>query len=319
MRQAVASLGPKGLRRIDFLQGTIPMHTHGHWEPGSFQPHGITLRYVRGPRAGRPLALLHGVLRAWNAFLPLMSPLAARYELWALDQRGHGDSDRATTGYRVDDYVNDATAWLRQVIRQPVVLYGHSLGAMVAAGVAAAAPDLVQGAILEDPPFQTLGRRMAHSGWQDYFRALAELAGSQDSLARVASRLGEVRLANPHTGVTVRLADVRDAVALRFFAASLRRVDPRVLDSVVDGRWLEGYDDEQVFASIRCPVLLLQADLAAGGMLADEDVQRVGARAENCLHMRMANTGHMMHWQRTQEIANLVFGFMESLGQDDPS
>ena len=34
-------------------------------------------------------------------------------------------------------------------------------------------------------------------------------------------------------------------------------------------RWLEGYDQQRVFQSIRCPVLLLQADAAAGGMLAD--------------------------------------------------
>jgi hypothetical protein len=60
-------------------------------------------------------------------------------------------------------------------------------------------------------------------------------------------------------------------------------------------------------------VLLLQADAGAGGMLADADVDSARTHIRSCNHVRMAGVGHGIHWQRTQEVINLVFSFIESL------
>ncbi len=282
------------------------------WKHAEFRHDDRRLHYVSTAHSGAPLAFLHGVLRGWNSFLPL-APLTSRYELWALDQRGHGASDRAAPDYHVVDYVRDAVAWIRDCVAGPVVLYGHSLGAMVVAAVAAELPERVRGAILEDPPFQTLGSQFAGSVWQDYFRALAPLAGANVSQDILVDQLRGVPMREPTSGRVYRLGDVRDAAALRFFASSLRQVDASVLDLLVAGRWLEGYDQRSVFESIGCPVLLLQADAAAGGMLSDADVQMAQTHMRSCIHVRMAGVGHGMHWQRTQDIINLVYSFIESL------
>src|SRR5688572_4782194 len=103
----------------------------------------VRLHVAAGPRHGPPLLMLHGVLRAWTDFAP-------RWQLFALDHRGHGESARAER-YLVVDYAADAVALVRD--RLPgVVLYGHSLGALAAVAVAAELPDLVRAVILEDPP-----------------------------------------------------------------------------------------------------------------------------------------------------------------------
>jgi pimeloyl-ACP methyl ester carboxylesterase len=282
------------------------------WKDAEFRHESRRYHYLRSPAGGPPMALFHGVLRAANSFLPL-SPLAARYELLALDQRGHGTSDRTAPDYHVVNYVRDAVSWVRECTKGPVVVYGHSLGAMVAAAVAAELPDRVRGAILEDPPFQTLGSPIAGSAWQDYFRALAAIAGSSATIETLAEQLRGVPMRDPTTGRAYRMGDVRDAAALRFFASSLRQVDASILDLMLAGRWLEGYDQKQVFQSIRCPVLLLQADAAAGGMLGDADVQMALTHIKRCNHIRLAGVGHGMHWQRTQDIINLVYSFVESL------
>ncbi|HEX4148508.1 MAG TPA: alpha/beta hydrolase [Pirellulales bacterium] len=282
------------------------------WTDNEFRYENRRLHYIRTAAGASPLALLHGVLRSANSFLPL-GPLATRYELLALDQRGHGTSDRAAPNYRVADYVRDAVAWVRECVRRPVVVYGHSLGAMVAAAVAAELPDRVRGAILEDPPFQTLGSRIAGSAWQDYFRALAEIAGSSAPIETLVDQLRGVPMRDATTGSVYRLGDLRDAAALRFFASSLRQVDASILDLMLAGRWLEGYDQQRVFQSIRCPVLLVQADAAAGGMLDDADVQLAQSLMKSCHHVRMAGVGHGIHWQRTQDMINLVYSFVESL------
>ncbi len=264
--------------------------------------------------AGTPqLAFFHGVLRSADVFAPLTSHLGARYDLRLLDHRGHGASDPAER-YLVVDFVADAVAWLRDCVRTPVVLYGHSLGAMVAAGAAAECPDLVRGCILEDPPFRTLGPRIGDTGFWSYFSQVAELLKVPRSTTELARALAEIRMAAPHGGPAVRLGDVRDGASLRFLASSLNQLDPRVLEPLVARRWMEGYDEAAVFSRIRCPVLLLQADAALGGMLVDEDVAEFRRHVKETIHIRLPGVGHMMHWQRTQEIANLAFAFVESLG-----
>jgi pimeloyl-ACP methyl ester carboxylesterase len=125
-------------------------------------------------------------------------------------------------------------------------------------------------------------------------------------------RLASVTTHNPETGGTIPLGEVRDGVALRFFASTLGRVDPRVLDPIVAGNWLDGYDIDEVLSGIRCPVLLLQGEPTAGGLLTDADVARVRNAVSDVSHVKLA-AGHMIHWQRTQETATLTLGFVESL------
>ncbi|MCE9606562.1 MAG: alpha/beta hydrolase [Planctomycetia bacterium] len=304
------------------------------WTTERFTNDGRRLSFFHSAEAnvesGKPLprtavAMLHGVLRSWNVFLPLTAHLSTRYDLWSLDQRGHGASDRAER-YLVVDYVADAVAWLRGTFgRQgrvrPIVLYGHSLGAMVAAGVAAACPELVRGVVLEDPPFRTLGPHIGATNFHSYFEQIALLVRDRQAsstVAGLARRLAEITFVDPQSGRAQRLGDVRDAASLRFSAAALMHVDPHVLDPLVAGDWLDGYDEDAVFDGLKCPVLLLQADAALGGMLVDADVERLRARAADVTHLRMPGVGHMMHWQRTQEIANYTFSFIESLDGTTP-
>lgn len=292
-------------------------------ENHEFACSGRTLAYRRGGAAAPTdvdqnaaatprIAFFHGVLRSADVFAPLIAQLGSRYDLRLLDHRGHGASDPAER-YLVVDFTADAAAWLRDCVRSPVILYGHSLGAMVAAGAAAACPELVRGCILEDPPFRTLGPRIGDTGFLSYFSQVAELLREPRSTTELARALAEIRMADPKGGPTVRLGDARDGASLRFLASSLNQLDPRVLEPLVAGRWMEGYDEAAVFSGIRCPVLLLQADTAMGGMLVDEDVAEFRRRVPETIHIRLPGVGHMMHWQRTQEIANLTFAFVESL------
>ncbi|MGC3969526.1 MAG: alpha/beta hydrolase [Pirellulales bacterium] len=293
---------------------------HDRPAPHTFAVSGRKTAYQRrrpsadaGETEPAAIAFFHGVLRSGDIFAPLLAPLGSRYDLWLPDHRGHGRSDRADR-YLVVDYAADAVAWLRQAVARPVVIYGHSLGAMVAAAVAAECPDLVRGCILEDPPFRTLGPHIGATNFQSYFAQIAELLKRPHTPPELAAGLAEIRIADPRVGSTIRLGDTRDPVSLRYQAAGLEKVDPRVLEPLIGGQWMQGYDEPGIFARIRCPALLLQADASLGGMLVDEDVAEFRKHVADVSHVRMPGVGHMMHWQRTQDVANLVFGFVESLG-----
>lgn len=67
-------------------------------------------------------------------------------------------ADIVVSGYRRSDYAQDVEALVRQQIREPAILFGHSLGAVVALWVAAYAPELVRGLVLEDPPLYVVQR-----------------------------------------------------------------------------------------------------------------------------------------------------------------
>lgn len=273
----------------------------------------VKLNVARGPQNGPPLLLLHGVTRRWQSFVPILPALAPRWTISALDFRGHGQSDRADEDqYFVPNYIDDAAALVKAQAAEPVVIYGHSLGSMVAAGVAARLPDRVRAVILEDPPFTTMGGRIRETSLHSWFGALAQFCGSKQSVAEIVRELSEVRTVAPGAP-PVRVGDVRDPASLRFTARSLKDLDPRVLEPIVSTRWLEGYNYAEVLPEVRCPVLLLQADPAAGGMLIDDEASRASQMIADCTRIRFPGTGHLIHWLDTETLLRMVLSFLESL------
>lgn len=279
----------------------------------TFSTDGRSLNYMTCPQHGAPLMLLHGVTRRWQTFMPLLPSLAQRWHVHALDFRGHGKSDRAGNRYLVADYVRDAVGLLQTQICDRAVIYGHSLGSMVAAAVAAQVPHLVRAVIMEDPPFDTMGVRITQTVLHSFFVGLQSLSGSNRSVQDVARDLAEIQLWDPVHERSIRLGDVRDPTSLRFTAACLAQLDPQVLSSIVAGNWLDGFDSEAVLAAVRCPVLLLQADVAAGGMLDECEADRAERLLADCVRVRFPGVGHLIHWSDADATLRHVLSFLESL------
>lgn len=248
-----------------------------------------------------PLVFFHGVTRRGAS----VDPLRPFFEiLHAPDFPGHGRAGRRPGFYRVADQADWATAYLDALPESRVVLWGHSMGAMVAAAAASRLPGKVAAVILEDPPFETMGRRLAASGLADYFGLVRSVAGDPRPVPELARALADLRYGNG-----IRLGDTRDATALRFNAVSWKALDPAVLDPVLDGSWLHGYTG----GPISSPVLLLQADPAHGGMLTDEDAQAFAAGQPDCTVVRVPGAPHLIHWADTAAAVRLASGFLSSL------
>jgi pimeloyl-ACP methyl ester carboxylesterase len=107
------------------------------------------LSYLDFGGSGSPLLALHGHYNEASAFAPLARALAPRWRVIALDQRGHGASDRADS-YRRDDYVADLAAFHRHLDIGPAAVLGHSLGGVNAYQYAARHADRVTALIVED-------------------------------------------------------------------------------------------------------------------------------------------------------------------------
>jgi len=267
---------------------------------------GQRLNAVEGPPNGPPLLLLHGVGRRWQDYSPFLAAFAARAHVFALDHRGHGGSDRAAR-YLVADYVADVLAVVRG-LPSPVAVVGHSLGALVALGVAAAAPEMVRAVVLEDPPSAGFLDRLGETSYATQFAAMQSLAGPGRPVGATARALADIRSPGG-----VRLGDRRDAAALRFLARCLLDLDPAVYTPVLDGRWLDGFDPLAAAANVRCPALLLVADTAEGGMLPATDADALAAALPDAARIDLPGVGHLIHGTQPDRFLRTVMNSLDSL------
>src|SRR5262249_40385976 len=98
---------------------------------------------------GAPVICLHGITANAYVWLPVMERLAADHRVVAIDQRGHGRSDRPASGYAAGDFAADIVA-LIEGLGAPAIVIGHSLGARNALAAAIAAPDAVAAVVAID-------------------------------------------------------------------------------------------------------------------------------------------------------------------------
>jgi pimeloyl-ACP methyl ester carboxylesterase len=276
--------------------------------PHDIAPHPLFT--ATGPANGPPLVLLHGVLRGWRDFAPLWPALVPRWQVVCVDQRGHGSSGRTPGRYHVLDYAGDAVELVRR-LSEPVVLYGHSLGALVSAYVAANLPDRVRAIVLEDPPATSFLRDVRSSSWHVIWAQMRVLAGRSESVRCVAQSLAEVRV--PSGAGEKRLGDLRDATSIRFSARCLIDLDPAVFDPLLESRWLDGFDVDAIFSAVRCPVLFLRGEEPFGGMLGRAEALRLAGLMADADVVDVPGAGHLIHWQATEVTTRLVLGFLESL------
>src|SRR5262249_36347898 len=104
-----------------------------------------------GTEGRPPLLLLHGGAQTAHSWDEVAPDLARDHHVLALDQRGHGDSDRAPGGrYRRDDFVGDVRAFLDDRGWPAATVMALSLGGLNAIAFAATHPERVRGLVVVD-------------------------------------------------------------------------------------------------------------------------------------------------------------------------
>ena len=240
---------------------------------------------VQGDASG--VLLLHGLMGRASHWAPTARWLAERHRTVALDQRGHGRSDKPAAGpFTREAYVADAAAAVEQLDLGPVTLVGHSMGALTAWQLAAERPDLVRALVICDMRASALGAASQRE-WQDWFRRWPLPFASPDA---VRKWFGEddpwVERLHPARG--------------EFFA--------EVMTEHTDG-WRPVFDPAQMLTSretwvhdahwdslaqVRCPTLVVRGLDGELGRAEAQEMVRVlprGAYAE------VPDAGHLLHYE----------------------
>lgn len=120
---------------------------------------GLKVRYVdQGDASGVPVLLLHAWGESSGCFDRLTPLLPRTIRALAMDQRGHGGSDKPADGYSLTAFADDVTAFLDAMGLPSAVLVGSSSGGYVAQQVAVSSPERVRGLVLVGAPRSLRGR-----------------------------------------------------------------------------------------------------------------------------------------------------------------
>ena len=264
----------------------------------------VQINYAEGPASGPALVLLHGGGDRWQDFLPILPTLVLRWQVYALDLRGHGKSGRAGGAYRPEDYVADVVSFVKRQLGEQVILFGHSLGGWIALLAAVELAGKARALVLGDPPMN-LVRFLEIEGSEErveMWRKMGALAGSGLSVADLASAMS----GSPSSGEALD------------WAKKLSLVDPDVAQYHGEGRldeYVSKIDLDGALKRVRCPVLILQGDPPAGGVLSDRDVEQALGLLENGVFVRLQGKGHdlgLSNWE-VAPLLRALSGFLESL------
>ena len=287
-------------------------------------PSGTTLNYAEGPDAGPALVLLHAQSSAWQNYVRVLPDLASRFHVFVPDIAGHGRSSRTPGRYNVKALGSDIVEFLRSVVGTPALVSGHYSGGLIAAWVAADAPNLVSAVHLEDPPFfSTDPDRFAQQfNCVDLARPAHQFL-AQDTVTDFPSWYIEHCAWLDYFGNArpriVRFAQARrrrhpdQPMNLWFFPplaneamAYLHRFDPRFADAFYTHAWQADFDQAQTLSWIVAPATLVHADWRvtdAGileGAMTDDDAERARAALRDVVFERV-HTGHGFHFEAPRD------------------
>lgn len=287
--------------------------THPGLLEKTFDTGEVRLNYAEGPAQGPPLVLLHGLGRRWQVFLPLIPALSLRWQIFAVDLRGHGKSTHVPRGYMGAQYAEDIARFLRERIPAPAVIFGHSLGGMVGMLVASRHADRVRALILGDN--RIVVRGVHHPMYSALFSGLRDLARKGGSVEQIAQGIGKIVLPVPGKDEFVQIREFpgNDEAYLLSWARCVQNADPDTYDMVVDGSALKGWDGEAVLRGITCSTLLLQATPELGGLMSDADVALASSTLLHHAHVKFRNLGHALFIQQPDPVLRAVTNFLESL------
>jgi 2-(acetamidomethylene)succinate hydrolase len=203
-------------------------------------PNGLKVHYYEWPGPRPNLVLLHpssGYGRMWEWTANALEP---RFHVYALDQRGHGDSGRPDGDYSAEEYAHDLHLFFQVVGLDRAIVAGQSLGGRVGQVFAVTHPEQVQALGLVGGPhtsnfFPTRqatinvlssAHRMLESPTEFPSREAAftylRSARPRDSEKALRHRL-EYNMIPAGSGVAVKYDTVRVAVGLAHMADDLRK------------------------------------------------------------------------------------------------
>jgi pimeloyl-ACP methyl ester carboxylesterase len=275
-------------------------------------PHSRDVRYVSrqtvvrslrfhftewGEPGAPEILLLHGGNQSGHSWDLVSLHLSDRYHVFALDQRGHGDSEwPRDQDSSIDAKAADALGFVDdQGLESPVIM-GHSMGGRVTMNVALARPDLARGLVLVD-----VGPELSPAGVEVISNFVTNNVEFDDL---------EVFLDNV---VKYDRFRSREHIARTVKYNMLRRADGKYI-SKVDHRRIPVSSSDLTLDDIRtipAPVLIVRG--GESDILEPEAAERFATALPNGRLVTVPNCGHNVHSGNTLGFLEAINPFLAAL------
>ena len=240
------------------------------------------------------LVFLHGSNQSSHSWDLVSLHFADRFRVFAVDQRGHGDSEWSRDlDYRSDTMALDAAAFIEELEIDDPIVFGHSMGGRVTLKLARNAPALVKALVIVDsgPEMSPIGGRMI----RNFIQANREF----DSLDEF---LDNVTRYDPYRS--------REHIARTAKYNLIQRADGKLI-SKTDRRRVEVEDSPLSLSdveSIELPTLVVRG--RDSNVLEAAAAERFAAALANGKWVEVPDCGHNVHSQNTIGFIDAVTPFL---------
>jgi pimeloyl-ACP methyl ester carboxylesterase len=256
---------------------------------------GVTLSYAGWSGPEPTLVLLPGPTDSWRSYRQVLELLPRSLGVVAVSQRGHGDSDKPQTGYRVEDFASDVLPFLDALDVQQAVIVGHSGSCLVARRVALDHADRVAGLVLEASPTTLKGYAALDRFIDTALPTLTDPIDSTFARSFIADTSSNDLPAPLLDEMTTELLKVPATVWKQTFAG------------------LQLYDDTAELERLRVPTLLAWG--SADGLVTRSMQDDLVARIPDAQLRIYEGMGHTPRWEDPDRFATDVAGFVKAIAK----
>ncbi len=261
-----------------------------------------------GRAAGPPLILIHATGFLAALWRPIAERLAGRFRVIAMDQRGHGDSDKPLNGYRFETFAADLQRLIEALKLEGSLAVGHSSGGTTIVVHAAQHPGLIRRAALIEPILprpdwyvRPPGGRLPNSLADGARRRRAVWQGREELFRAYRSR---PTFETWHEDV-LRLY-VEEGTQLRNDGHVELKCPPEVEAQFFEA--VTQLDPWPMLPKMECPTLVLWgAESHLHGRGLDQQVEDAIPQARTML---VPGTTHFLPQERPDEVARLIEEFL---------
>jgi pimeloyl-ACP methyl ester carboxylesterase len=258
-------------------------------------PDRLRLSYVeQGDPTGHPVVLLHGVSDSCLSFGLLLPHLPPSLHVFAISQRGHGDSERPLLGYAPRNFAADLAGFIEFFDLGPAVIVGHSMSSSIAERFALDHLEHVSGMIL-------VGAFSA--GWQNSSAAV-ELWDRTVSTMTDPVDPGFVRKFQESTLSQQVPSDFLDMVV----EESLK-LPACVWQAVFES--FRSADFSAAFSAIEVPTLIVWGEQDA--ICPRSEQLALASAIRGARLISYAEAGHAPHWEEPRRFAGDLLDFVQNV------
>jgi len=269
----------------------------------------LKVRYLDWGGDGPPLLALHGLASSAHWYDIVAPMLRDRYRIIAPDQRGHGQTTSAPSGYDWKTLSDDLIGLLDQVGLTEVAVMGHSWGGNVATNLAAYFPNRVSRLIMIDGGFFD-GRMFPGATWESFSQRVRprDVTGNrQEFLERLQEQMGDIWNDEIERIVQTMVYEDEDGQIQDILR-------PENHAQVIRAMW----DDPAsvTLPKIKCPTLIVAAGPTpdrAGSEFAETRRRMVDAAEQmlnDCRTHWVAETIHDIGYHKPRELAQVIGDFL---------